>query len=258
MIDIHAHVLPGVDDGADSVDTSLEMLRQASSDGTTAVFCTPHILDVGEIISPDDIRERVKQLQNAADHAGIPIELFPGSEVMLSDNLGDRLKENILTTLGDSPYILVELPMHDIPFHAESTLFELTVSNLIPILAHPERNTVLMRDPSRLYQLVQNGVLTQVNAGSLSGLFGEEVKNFALDLINCRQVHFIGSDGHSVRRRRLTLSEGRKMVEDILGESAKPLTVDNPKAIIEGRELSVPAPLPYKRRRKSFWSFSFR
>ena len=248
MIDLHTHVLPGIDDGADSMATSLEMLRQAQATGTTHVFCTPHVMDTGNVPSPAEIDDLTDELRAAAVAEGISVELTSGSEVMLAPDLAKRYERGQLRTLGRSQYLLVELPMGSLPHYTGALLFELMVLGLFPVLAHPERNAAFIAQPSQLYDIVAKGVLVQSNVGSLTGLFGPEVQRFVVRLVRAGQVHFLGSDGHSLRRRRLVIAEGRLAAEREIGDEAAALVWRNPSAVVAGREVSVPDPRPVSAR----------
>lgn len=242
MIDIHSHVLAGIDDGARDTTESLLMLKQAVKSGTRAVVCTPHIFDTGCVTSPADISQRTDELRSMAVAEGIDIKLYTGAEIMLTHDLDQRYQKGEFTTLASSRYILIEPPMHDFPAYTETVMFNLMLLGLIPILAHPERNVTLGANPSRLYELILRGVMVQANAGSFTGVFGIGVRRFALRLIENNQVHFLGSDGHSTTGRTLVLAHGLKSAEAELRTNLSYLVNDNPKAVLADEVIVAPEP----------------
>jgi protein-tyrosine phosphatase len=254
MIDIHSHILPQTDDGASSVDESVEMCRASAADGVDIMVATPHSFDgVHKTYAVDVLRDRVAELN--AHLAGRP-KIVLGCELRLThDVINQVCVGKTAPTIAGGPYVLLEFPHAMVPVGAERVLFELMSSNIKPIIAHPERNRVLMSEPSRFYTMVEMGVLGQIDTGSVLGQFGSTVQKTARLMLESKLVHFIASDCHNMRNRRPGLSEALAEVANIVGqEAAQNISTDNPAAVIEGR----PAPwrptptLPVKKKK---WFF---
>src|SRR5437588_1952126 len=159
MIDIHSHILPGVDDGARTVEDSLEMARVALAEGTSGMICTSHSAEWFELGPLAKMESQVADLQAALSAANLPLQLWPGMEIFLTPQTPHHLQEGRAWSLAGSRYVLVEIPYEPWPAYTEQTLFELQVGGWSPILAHPERYVAIQRDPNILFRLVERGVL---------------------------------------------------------------------------------------------------
>jgi len=234
MVDIHCHVLPGVDDGAESIEESLQMLRRSAATGVDIVVATPHLLrGVYEIESVE--REQITaELQKAADENEIKIQIKPGVEYYLSPQIMDdinRLKD--FTINNNGKYILVELPMQTIPTCTEGIFSNLKMQGITPVLAHPERNVKICQDPNILFDFVKKDCVAQLNVGSILGYFGQRIKKVARVLLTHKLVHVIASDMHSARTP--TLSQGVSVVSKLLGqERASHMFDETPRQIVAG------------------------
>lgn len=240
MIDLHCHILPGLDDGADSLKTSLEMARIAVADGIGTIVATPHFFRDGRSSRKfGTIEEACRQLALALAEQGIPLEIKAGGEVHLAHDLMREIRTHRKDlVLNGSAYIFLEFPAHHVYPGIKNLLFELMMEKLVPIIAHPERNSVFARHPSLLYGLVEMGALVQVNAGSLLGRYGREAREMLLRLLEWKMVHFLATDAHNTDSLPPRLSEAVRRVESEIGaEAARSLVVDNPLAVLEDREL---------------------
>lgn len=245
MIDIHAHLAPGVDDGAIDEAEALELARMALVDGIEAIVATPHIMEGGFANDARSIAEGVGRLRNAVEEAGLDVQVVEGAEVLLSPGLVEKFQQGAYPALGKGNHVLVELPLQEMPPYTEEELFHLCVAGFTPILAHPERNLTVAEDPSLIYELVNRGVLVQVNAGSLTGHFGSLAQAVAELLLSHSLVHFIGSDAHSARRRPPLLSEAVTEAANLVGrEKALRLVEENPGRVLEGGEIVFEEPEP--------------
>jgi len=235
MLDIHTHILPGLDDGARSWEEAVAMARDAVKDGIAAVVATPHIYE-DSCITPEEIREKARQLQVLLGSQEIDLQILPGAEVHLAVNLPDRLREGRLQTLANAGrYLLVEFPFGLLPLYTDEVLFELQASGVIPIIAHPERNESVQKNPNRLYNMIQKGMLAQLTGGSLRGNFGSKVEYTAKLLLKHNLIQILASDGHRVDRRRVLLSKASGVVADLAGsETAQAMTILNPRKITQG------------------------
>lgn len=251
MIDIHSHILPGVDDGAQDSSESLEMARMAVQDGVRTMVATPHMMPDGPMANRRDIViERLEKLRRALDGHGIPLEVLPGGEVYIGANVPAELERGDLLTCADrGAYVLMELPAGAIPSFAEQVLFECQVRNVVPIVAHPERNVRSPDDLKAFSEWVARGVRLQVNARSLLGESGSAVERAAREIIGRRMAHFVASDAHSPKRRPPGLSAARGVVERMAGRAyAELLFEKNPARAIAGESVEAWKPAtPAKR-----------
>ena len=258
MIDLHCHILPGLDDGARALDEALEMARIAVGEGIETIVATPHLFRGNDLKDFGDIDERRKELNGALVGQNIQLEIKLGAEVHVSHFLIDALqKSRNRLVLNGSSYMFVEFPQDHVYRAAQNLFFEVMNEGIIPIIAHPERNIVFGQNPGLLYDLVQQGALVQVNSGSLTGIYGRQPYEAVLRLIGWDLVHFIASDGHDPRSIPPRLAEAAKKAEVLAGkETARALVRDNPQAVLEDRE--VPYLPVSKDPRKSRKSFSIR
>lgn len=240
-VDLHCHLLPGVDDGAKTLDQALSMARIAVADGITDIIATPHHLN-GVYQNPaSSILTACQTLQAALDDENIPLTVHPGAENHLVPELLSGLRDGSVMTLGHrGRYLLVELPVMTIPVGTEQFLQAFLKQGLIPIIAHPERNDALRRDPKRLAQWVAFGVLAQVTAQSLTGQFGAEVKRAAQTMVEQGTIHCVASDAHRDKRRIPVLSEAHQTLSKTIGKDAAHYLVDEaPKALLLGQALDL-------------------
>lgn len=254
MIDLHTHILPELDDGADSIEEALSMARIAVEDGITALVATPHVIDGLFSNSKEKIHGAVERLDQRLKEDSIPLELLPGAEYNLEPDLAERLSRGELLTLNNTGrYLLVELPATLVPHYTDRVLYELQLQGITPILAHPERNIEFSREPSRLAEMVSKGILVQVTAGSITGSFGREIKNLAHLFLKSGCAHFIASDAHSSTGRIPKISSAMKEIENVLGpDMADELAVDNPRRAIEGQRIRIREPQEIRPARGGF------
>jgi len=246
VIDIHSHVLPKVDDGSPHLVESIKMLQQAATDGITAVICTPHILKTADFQNESLYFSRLNELKEMAKNEGIPVEIYLGSEIYIQPEFDFSSR---MATLNDNGrYFLVEFPMGSIPRFAAEMFFNLIADGKIPIIAHPERNLGFLQHPEFAYGFVQRGALLQLNAGSLRGHFGPDVKKLALTLLEHRLVHFIASDCHDSKRRKCRLSATHELVTEKWGtDYADELFLTNPQRVLAGEYFEPLDPLPIEK-----------
>jgi protein-tyrosine phosphatase len=256
MIDIHSHILSGFDDGADSIEVSLEMARRSREDGITRLVATPHVLEEGFSELKKKVGDGVATLRDALAKESIQIDILPGAELNISSALLPQPEEVRELTLGFlGKYVLLELPLQEMPRYTHELVFKLLLKGLIPILAHPERNLTVMERTEELLELVGKGSLVQVNAGSITGKYGERVRNAAELILRNRIVHFIASDAHSLGNRPPGLSDALERARQLIGDDAGPLVEENPSAVLDGRTLEFRAPKRLERPRRRFLSW---
>lgn len=245
MIDLHCHLLPGIDDGAQSEDMALAMARMAAADGITTVACTPHILPGVYDNAGPGIRAAVARLADAIAQAGIPLRLVAGADVHIAPDLAVRLADGRALTLNDSRYFLLEPPHHVLPPRLIDHVFGLQTAGFVPILTHPERLTWIDGHYGLIKRLVYNGVLMQVTAGSLLGGFGRRARYWAERMLDDGLCHLLASDGHNLDRRAPRLAEAREVAAQRLGrDETENLVRIRPQAIVDNVAAAELAPLP--------------
>jgi len=246
-VDIHCHLLPGIDDGAKSWNESLAMAEIAVADGIGAIIVTPHQLGNYAHNQGATVRQLTRELQQQLDRAGIPLQVLPGADVRIDDAMLAGLRSGEVLSLGDHRrHVLLELP-HELYFPLEPVLDGLQQAGLVGVLSHPERNQGLLKQPEIIASLIAHGCLMQVTAGSLMGTFGPACRQMAEWLVQQRQVHFLATDAHGPRARRPLMRRAFERVADLAGESlAVDLCCHHPRAIAEGAEVAVAFRQPHK------------
>ena len=237
MIDLHCHMLPGVDDGAATEEEALLMARVAVDSGVTAVALTPHC-NVPEQFGnyrDDRLEERFRRFEALLRRENIPLTVYPGMEVFATPELPRLLDEGALLTLGGSRYLLVEFAFGESPRFVDDILHRIHLRELTPVVAHPERYYFIQDDPRHLLHWANEGYMLQLNKGSFFGMFGRRAAQAAHWCLGCGCLHLIGSDAHSPYRRTPRLSDIYNLVADTVSpETAQLLLHDNPYAILHG------------------------
>jgi len=238
MVDLHCHVLPAIDDGAESLEQALEFCRVALADGVTTLVATPHQKPGQYDNSPDVIREKVAELRSALREAAVEVEIVEGAEVYLTADLPARLKAGKVSTLGDTGrYLLLELPYQQFPLRVEETVFQLKLSGVTSVLAHPERIAYFTADMDRVEKMVRLGCLTQITAAALLGGFGDKARDFSNRMLEKDLVHVIASDAHDTVYRPPVLARARDAAAEIVGaERASQMVGEIPRAVCRGAE----------------------
>lgn len=258
MIDIHCHILPGMDDGPGSLEEALGMCRDAAADGIRTIVATPHFRSGIYNFTHQKILDSVAILQKALAREGIDLRIIPGAELAFSPELSDDLdKKQWLTINNNGRYFLVEFSPQSVPANWDGFLLSLLDSGKVPIIAHPERNAWFMGHPDALSAAVARGVMVQITAMSIVGWSGQEVMDFSLFLLENNLVHAIASDGHSRDHRPPLLSGAFRNAAELVGRAkAKELVSTIPRIIIEGGKcpaLAHPAISTPKKEQKGRW-----
>lgn len=233
MIDLHCHILPGIDDGAGDLSVSLEMAKRFVADGVSVVACTPHILPGLYHNTGPQIRSATDELRKALALEGIPLQLVTGADNHVVSDFLDQLRSGNLLTLADSKYVLVEPPHHVAPPRMEEFFFALLVAGYVPILTHPERLTWINTHYDAIKRLVQAGVWMQITAGAITGSFGRNARYWAERMLDEGCVHLLATDAHNIGRRPPNLAEGRECAARRIGDvEAKHLVVTRPRGVL--------------------------
>jgi protein-tyrosine phosphatase len=244
MIDLHSHILPGIDDGAADLGVALEMAEAWVADGVSVLACTPHILPGLYHNTGPQIRRATQELQNALDQEGIPLRLVTGADNHVVPDFVAGLQSGRLLSLCDSRYVLVEPPHHTEPPRLEDLFFSLLVAGYVPILTHPERLTWVPSRHDSIQRLIQAGVWMQITSGSLTGAFGRTAQYWAERMLEEGCVHILATDAHDCERRPPKLSRGRDFAARRVGaQEAEHLVLTRPRGVI-ANELPSNLPMP--------------
>lgn len=255
MIDIHCHILPGLDDGPENLDETLEMCRRSLAQGVQGVIATPHMYHGMFQTDRESIVETHAMVQEALASAEIPLRLYLGADLHLVPGLGMMIEEKEALTLNHGRYFLLELPTRVLPPNLKDLVYGFISMGYRPVITHPERNDVILRQEQILLDLLGQGALCQITAMSVTGAFGKECERFCGRLLEAGAVHFIASDAHSTGWRGPGLTDAVQVAETIMGkDSVRSLVQDNPEAVLSGGNIeaqevkSLPKP-------KRFWLF---
>lgn len=234
MIDLHCHLLPGIDDGAVDLDMALEMARMAAGDGIHTVACTPHIYPGMYENTADGIRAAIVAFQAELDARGIALRLVEGADVHLDLNLVDSIRAGRVPTIAGSRYLLLEPPHHVAPPRFEQSVFQLVAAGYVPVITHPERLSWIEDHYAVFQRLVKGGSWMQITAGSVTGRFGQRPRYWADRMLDERLVHILATDAHHPRLRPPLLAEGRDAAAKRVGEEeACHMVVTRPQGIVD-------------------------
>lgn len=247
MIDLHTHVLPGLDDGAETVSDAVELAARLMADGATVIAATPHVR-ADYPTTPELMRSALGLVRDELGRRGLALEVVEGGEVSLDRLAGDRPAAVARPFgLGGSRYVLVEFPHVGWPRDLSRILGELLSSGLRPVLAHPERNPEIQAAPARLAPLVEQGVVIQITAGSALGTFGRSAQETSAELVSSGLAHLLASDAHGAADNRTSLVEALAAVSG--AELGRWLVEDVPRAILaDWDELPLRPASPRRRR----------
>jgi protein-tyrosine phosphatase len=244
VVDIHHHLLWGLDDGARDFDTSVAMAKASAADGVTHIVCTPHA-NGNYVYLPDENAAKIAELQERLDADRVPLKLGIGCDFHLSyDNILEARENPKKFSINGRGYLMVEIPDYGIPVGLSETFYDLQLAGLTPVLTHPERNPTLQQNLGRLAEWMRGGVLVQVTGDSVTGKMGNTAKKIAHELLAKRWVHFLATDAHNLSSRPPRLSEARDLVAKKYGQGyADSLTTINPMAAFKGESFEPDEPI---------------
>ncbi|WP_367369464.1 tyrosine-protein phosphatase [Pediococcus ethanolidurans] len=238
MIDLHCHILPGVDDGYPDIETSLKLAEVAVEQGITHMLLTPHHMDGDYLNHKADVIEKTTAFQEALDRNQIRLTVFPGQEVHITGELIQATdRDDILFADESNRYLILELPHNEVPEYTEKMLFALQTRGITPILVHPERNQGFMQDPDKLYEFVSQGCLTQLTASSYVGVFGEHVQKLTEQIIDAGLGFVFASDAHNLKGRNFKMTQAFEKLEKNKGKRFVEIYQENAKRIINGDDV---------------------
>lgn len=239
MIDIHCHILPGIDDGAQNFADSMEMAETAVDQGIHTIVATPHHRNGTYENTKHEIINYTNELNQKLVAENIPLLILPGQETRINgDMIGDLEKNEILPMNESTKYIFIEFPSGHVPRYSKQLLFDIQVAGYIPVIVHPERNREIMENPSALYEFVQKGALSQITASSLCGKFGKNIQKFSHQLVESNLSHFIASDAHNTTTRGFYLREAYDELHKRHGSEANFTFRENCEILISGKTVN--------------------
>ncbi|MEW9671336.1 tyrosine-protein phosphatase [Ammoniphilus sp. 3BR4] len=251
MIDLHSHILYGVDDGARNSEDTLAMARQAVGDGIRTIVATPHHKDGTYLNPPEKILTRCQEVQSLLDEHEIHIEILPGMELHVHGGVTEDLVEGqIMTYNQQQRYILLELPRDHVPRYINQLIFQLQMKGVIPIIPHPERNKEISENLNALYGLIKQGAMAQLTAASVCGKFGKKIQKASQEMIKHHLVHFVATDAHNTGSRGVVLSEAYDEIARRFGMDYVELYQGYAKKVIEGKDCEI---IPAEKVRKKLF-----
>lgn len=259
LIDLHCHILPGVDDGSKDLKMSLDLAKVAVNQGISHILVTPHHMDGSYINHKSDVIKKTAEFQKILHDENIPLTVFPGQEVHLTGELMEAIAKNDILFMDETNrYLLLELPHDGVPAYTEDMIFDLTTRGITPVIAHPERNLGIQEEPDKLYSLIKMGCLSQLTSGSYLGVFGKKVQDLTENIIKANLGFVFASDAHNFKGRRFLMKEAFEKLEDEEGLRKAQLFNYNAKNIINGDDIGnvdyVHISDVSKKKRK-FWLF---
>ena len=214
MVDLHSHLIWGIDDGSKSKEMTINMLRQAVEGGTKKLVLTPHYMPGYYEVPNTKVKERRKELESLVREIDIDIEIYCGQEVYFNERILDNFYSKLIGTINDSRYMLIEFNMRSFSVkEVTEILYELQIKGIVPVIAHPERYIQFIKNPSLINEFIKEGFLFQLNIGSITGDFGKEVKKTAELFLKNRIYSFFGSDAHRDEKRNPNMKEGSKILK---------------------------------------------
>ena len=234
MIDIHSHILNDIDDGSKAIEMSINMLKKADLSGTTDIIATPHFMRGRFEVEYNEVVKRVEKLKEISRENNIDINIYSGQEVYYSRNILEYYNDKLIGTINNTKYMLIELPM--LEFNLDeviNTIYELQIRGIKPIIAHPERYKAFIKKPSMINALIKEGMLFQLNGGSITGSFGKDVKKTAIKYLENNIYSFIGSDAHRDNGRDTDMTEALKALERTQRNSFE----ENGKAMLKNEDI---------------------
>ncbi|MFL2136713.1 tyrosine-protein phosphatase [Ruoffia sp. FAM 24228] len=254
IIDLHSHLIPGVDDGAQTIEQSIELARQAVDEGVEHMVLTPHHRNGKYINYKKDVLESAKALQEAYHQANVNLNVYASQEIRLTEKFLDDLYNGELLPLDSAgKYYLIEFPSDRVPSNAKQVLQELIDDGITPVIAHPERNHELATNLYRLYELVQMGCLTQITTSSYSGYYSETLVENSQQMIEHNLAHILASDVHHMEHRPMNVQAAFERLEKEYGQETVKYFKDNARYIFNGDNVNKKQPIQPKKPRKKWF-----
>jgi len=250
MIDVHSHILPMVDDGAEDIEEAIEIARIYEENGVEKAIATPHFIEGTNSSTKEKNSAILDRLNEALADNGINLRVYLGNEIYVTMDVLKYLKDGLISSLNSSRYLLIELPMLDIPLYIEQLIYQLLLKGYVPVIAHPERNARIVENPNILYDLITKGALAQLNLPSLEGMYGEEVKSTGEILLKHNMIHFVGTDIHMPHGMASKIKRSIEILKSFTDlETLDRITNINSQCILDNKPIEVDSPIQYKKQR---------
>lgn len=249
MLDMHAHILPGVDDGPAILEESMELIELAIAEGISDIIATSHAYSPHYDVPKAKVLEQIALLTKEVSNRNLSIRIHAGQEIRIQDFVIEKLRTNEALTLAGSKYVLLELPSSGIPAYTINIIQEILNLNKVPIIAHPERNRAIADKPARLARLINHGALAQVTAGSVAGHFGKNIQKLSMQLIDANLIHTYGSDVHNSSTRPFLFEKGLDYLEKRKYHDQVDILLENNARILTNKDfvLLEPKGIEYKK-----------
>lgn len=257
MIDIHSHILNNVDDGSNSLDNTIDILKKAEQANFTNIILTPHYIEGYYENTKSKIKKNINELKKEIYKEDIITQLHQGNEILLTENTPVLLAKSKISTLANSRYILFELPFSNRILNLGQIIYEIKANGYIPILAHPERYTYIQENPNNLIEIIKYGVLIQSNYGSFTGQYGKTAKQTVEILLQNNLIHFLGTDTHRQGYVYENIKAILKRLEEISGDERYiyEVTTKNPQKILDDLDIYIDCPEKIREKKKVFFFF---
>lgn len=254
MIDVHTHILPGIDDGAADWEHSIKLARAAAAEGITGIIATPHHYDGKYSNDAETVKALTDELNGKLTELDIPVRIQPGQEIRAHNDLIFNWQTGKLLPMGESSYVLIEMPSSQIPKTMEQFVHELRLLGVRVVIAHPERNAEVVQNPDRLAELVELGAYAQVTTHSLLGGFGRGIEKSAWTLCRRGLIHIVSSDAHNLEWRGFRMKDAYERVEQELGPAWRRYFERNAQALWNGRSITDQPTIPQPTAKAAGWS----
>lgn len=243
MIDFHTHILPNLDDGAKSIEETFTLIKEAKEAGFTKIISTTHYFEGYYESNNIERKTWIDNLNSKIED----VKLYLGNEIFISDKIIEFIKENKAATIGNSKYVLFELPMNNKPMNLKETIYKLQDAGYVPIIAHPERYAYIQENPNLLVDLIEMGALFQANYGSIIGVYGNKAKEAVKKLLKNNMIHFLGTDVHRPNsiyaKMPLILTELKKVISE---DTFKKLSLENAQKVLDNQDIDIETPKKIK------------
>lgn len=253
MIDIHNHILPGIDDGCRNLEESLELAKLAAKEGIRHIIATPHHANGRYQNEAEKVQQAVAQLNQDLSDEGVTLQIHAGQEIRVYKELLDDLNEGKLLTLAGSRYMLLEFSSSRVPDGIEDLLHELSLAGITAIIAHPERNMELSGNLGRLAELINRGALAQMTTHSINGLFGRKIQSISLEMCRSNLIHFLSSDAHHPVERPISLQTSATTIINKVGKKTYSYYTENANKVLYNQEIIPISHKVHNKKRFLFW-----